>query len=59
VRNPKIKKNKDGWQCVGEVGHFRVAQEGNTIAEAYVRYHQEMSKLIKESLPNAHHQSRK
>jgi hypothetical protein len=46
MKNPRLKLVKEGWQCSGEVGHFGVKVVGLTLAQAYVKYENEMRSLI-------------
>jgi len=59
MRQPKLKLVDNGWQCSGEIGHYKVVEVGPTLAAAYIKYQTVMRELIQKDTTNAFHQSRK
>lgn len=58
MKNPRLKLIKEGWQCTGEIGHYKVSAVGATLAQAYVKYQTSMRELIKKDPVHAFHKPR-
>ena len=59
MKNPRLKLTPTGWQCSGELGHYKIIESGPTLATAYIKYNTAMRDLIKKDPINAFHQPRK